>query len=749
MTNQSDKLNPSYKSYKTNKSYRSHWTYKSYFLLFCAAGALLLASPAEAGIKPPPSNLGLVGYWSMDDCRSAKATDFSGSGNTGSLTNFALSTSTSNWVTGNAAKRGCALDFDGSNDYVETPNNTWGITATGTISLWIKTTQTTVAATVFSLGRGDSYNDEFGIILNYPTANKIGVFQDKLSGNYTYRQSDTTINTGAWFHVVGVMSGTGTSNMKIYINGVQETGSAATVGSPTELSDTLARYVRIGSRVTTHAYFSGSVDDVRIYNRALSATEVTALYNSGSAKLTAPSNTGLVGYWSFEDGRGSKATDFSGSGNAGTLTNFALSTSTSNWNTGNACKRGTCLNFDGTNDYVGTGDVLDGVFVGANKKFSISAWVKQDASTTTKVIVSKLGDGASGGNERQFYFGPSNSKVLFIYYGDLNGNSYRGFQADTTPITPGNWYHAVATYDGTLAYNSRVTITINGIAQSLSIPYSEGSPDAIQNGAAQLAIGAAVNLQTAYQWNGSLDDVRIYNRALSATEVASLYQSGLTKINASTAQLQQGTSLASGLVGHWTFDGQYLTTTTSTDTSGSGNNGTLTGGPVPTPGRLGQALSFDGVDDCVLAAGTAGGYTNSQSHTYAFWMYPTNVSDTYNWAFYGGSTSLILASNHPRFFYNAGSSYVIDTLTTIALNTWYHVVASYDATTNKVTFYVNGLPTTTSGALGTWTSSGGSDVGSYSGCPGSNYFNGSLDDVRVYSRALSANEVQQLYNLGR
>src|SRR3990167_250382 len=61
-------------------------------------GLIVVPASAEAGIKPPPSNLGLVGYWSFDDCRSTRSTDMSGSGNTGSLTNFALSGSTSNLV---------------------------------------------------------------------------------------------------------------------------------------------------------------------------------------------------------------------------------------------------------------------------------------------------------------------------------------------------------------------------------------------------------------------------------------------------------------------------------------------------------------------------------------------------------------------------------------------------------------------------------------------------------------------------
>src|SRR3989344_829112 len=101
---------------------KNTWIVKGFLhilLIVLTTCYLLLPAPAaHAGIKPPPSNLGLVGYWSMDDCRSTKATDFSGSGNTGSLSGFSYTGSTSNWVSGSAAKRGCALNFDGSNDYV-------------------------------------------------------------------------------------------------------------------------------------------------------------------------------------------------------------------------------------------------------------------------------------------------------------------------------------------------------------------------------------------------------------------------------------------------------------------------------------------------------------------------------------------------------------------------------------------------------------------------------------------------------
>ena len=100
-------------------------------------------------------------------------------------------------------------------------------------------------------------------------------------------------------------------------------------------------------------------------------------------------------------------------------------------------------------------------------------------------------------------------------------------------------------------------------------------------------------------FKGTIDEVRIYNRALSATEVAKLYGSGAVKTNASSANLDNGSSLERGLVGHWTFDGADVTTVVA-DRSGQGNNGYFIGGATLSAkviGKLGQALRFDGADD--------------------------------------------------------------------------------------------------------------------------------------------------------
>jgi Concanavalin A-like lectin/glucanases superfamily len=110
-------------------------------------------------------------------------------------------------------------------------------------------------------------------------------------------------------------------------------------------------------------------------------------------------------------------------------------------------------------------------------------------------------------------------------------------------------------------------------------------------------------------WDGRLDDVRVYNRALSATDVANLYAGGsigATRENASSANLTMGTTLgpANGLVGHWTFDGADVTDKVY-DRSGQGNNGYWNGSATSsakTIGKLGQALNFNGTTNFGLLA---------------------------------------------------------------------------------------------------------------------------------------------------
>jgi len=194
---------------------------------------------------------------------------------------------------------------------VQTPDRTWGFTITATVSAWIRTTG--VNGTVLALSRG-SYEDEL-LLLVWGSGN-IAVFNHKSGGNYWYRSSATAVNTGQWVHVAAVLDGGGTPDrLHIYVNGVEETGSWGTSGSPSAISDILSRALTIGRRHGGSEPFVGQIDDVQLRNRALSASEIRAeMY----ARLTG-TEPGLVGYWPMQEGTGTSAADASGNGNTGTL----------------------------------------------------------------------------------------------------------------------------------------------------------------------------------------------------------------------------------------------------------------------------------------------------------------------------------------------------------------------------------------------------------------------------------------------
>src|SRR3989338_4371857 len=220
-------------------------------------------------ISKPPANLGLVGYWSMNENTGTVASDFSGNGNRGILTNGPT------WVDG---KRGKALNFDGVNDYVGIPDRDYLDLGTSnwSLALWVKTEQSDGglfchdSASAVGCG-GDFYS------LEIIGGNAVAKFD---AGGLTARAtSTTTVNDGKWHHLVLVRSAPKVVN--IYVDGVFEdsydySGSGGTLVNP-------SRTLTIGALDGAN-FINGLIDEVRIYNRALSATEIQALYKSGAAK---------------------------------------------------------------------------------------------------------------------------------------------------------------------------------------------------------------------------------------------------------------------------------------------------------------------------------------------------------------------------------------------------------------------------------------------------------------------------------
>jgi len=225
-----------------------------------------------SGNQPPTQ--GLVGYWNFDEGTGNTAGDSSGNGNDGTIHG-------ASWTNGVS---GGALDFDGINDYVDVSSFDPSSYGKGTISTWVKLNDLS-PSTIFGFYRNDANRGVFsyqGDIPDPGTTNP-NTFTYGLRKNnvwHTDAYSNIYTTTGTWAHVVVTFDGT---TARLYHNGILNSHTESgdiwwddLGGSLTE--QFIGRYrASFGEYIS---YFSGLIDEVRIYNRALSNSEIQYLYNS-------------------------------------------------------------------------------------------------------------------------------------------------------------------------------------------------------------------------------------------------------------------------------------------------------------------------------------------------------------------------------------------------------------------------------------------------------------------------------------
>ena len=356
---------------------------------------------------------------------------------------------------------------------------------------------------------------------------------------------------------------------------------------------------------------------------------------------------------------------------------------------------------------------------------------------------------------------------------------------------------AGATGDKTITNNSNGSGAWGGVLISVEPSSTPGSPTISDTSWHHVVVttntginASATNIGkiSSSYFGGILDDIRFYSTALSSTQVSDLYQSSGAKEVDNAAHRN---ALTNGLVGYWTFDGRDIkwsdTTTEIKDISGNSNHGDAAGSLATTsvtPGKLGQALSFNGSSDYISVTDPGSGSTldfgNSASLSLSMWVYPTALSseasliskDTqadcgyntnytvyyYNGGDYGGCT----ASACPLWFDYVASGvsnhkyYTQDQV--ITLNTWRHIIITYTfGTGSSMKMYVDGQLQTGEWYFGTGNGSPVTSdqpiwIGASNYCGGLSVdipFTGRIDDVRIYNRALSATEIANLYNMGR
>lgn len=214
-----------------------------------------------------------------------------------------------------------------------------------------------------------------------------------------------------------------------------------------------------------------------------------AMHFAPQAADSGPS--GLVAHWKFDEGSGSTTADSSGNGNTGTISGATWTTSG---------KYDDALDFDGTNDRV---NVSDDDSLDLTTGLTIAAWVNRGtAGDEYETVVFKNNSG--------------NSDLVYLMYSESNTNQ-PGIWVNSsnfckgTGLSTGTWIHLAVTYDG-----SNLKVFEGGTQVGESCSYTT----AINTSTGQLSIGG--NSIWGEYFDGIIDDVRIYNRALSASEIQSI-----------------------------------------------------------------------------------------------------------------------------------------------------------------------------------------------------------------------------------
>jgi len=640
------------------------------------------------GTGPGQTTANLVAHWKLDETAGVVVSDSSSNGNHG-----VLSATGARWVAGYL---GGALDFTGEDGYVTVPNAlTLNPSTAITIMAWLKPTWT---GNNRVLQKG-MWSPQYALFSEGGTS-----FAFQLGGSDNRKlYGFPAPPAGQWHHVAATYDG---AAMKVYYDGAVVAQQPAT-GLILTFSDPLY----IGA-VRPHGAlgeeYRGAMDDVRLYDRALSESQI--------AEAMAPPSGGggtalpvAVAHWRLDESAGPIASDSSGAGHDGTVHGNPL------WQPAGGKLDGALL-FDGIDDYVDCGTFNPSAATG---RLSVCLWAKWNGlSGRHQGLVGKTDSWSA--NDMMWQIEADGPTGTLCFYRE----GMAQYVGDPVSLPVGEWAHVACTFDGAIA---KVYLDA---AQTSSRQFSFG-PDAN----AHVVLGTT-DKNTGDMFKGALDDVRICDQALSESQIKAVMAGAASEPTDGGPEPAPGGTPPAGLLAHWALD--EASGRVASDSVG-GFDGFLMGGPIwqPSAGKVGGALDFDGSNDVVVTdfvldpadgpfsvfawirGGAYGGVILSQEGSAggADWL----LADAA-----GRLKTSLTGSTGGRELSLSSAKNIVD-------GRWHEVGFVWDGANR--TLYVDGVAVAEDGQTQLRGSTGGLNIGAGKDLDADTFWSGLIDEVRIYNRA--------------
>ena len=379
------------------------------------------------------------------------------------LANNATLSGGANWTT------------DCGGNYALLTNGTGGIAQTasvfsppdvGTVAFWMRSSGVP-AITTRIMGLGGDWEVR---------QNNDGRVISDLCGDGATTIGTTTALTevGRWYHFAATFDSSN-ETYAIYVDGLLENSGT----NPVAMTQQAAAVLSFGTRTGSTEYWSGALRDFRVYRRKLCPSEIAELH-------------GLVGHWKLDELAGTTAVDSTIVGNNATYQNSPTLGMNSPVDYG--------VQFNGTNYAITSQSIIP------PSTGTVAFWMKRDGAPTGRERFLGVG------GDWEIWQDPDG-----LVRCDLGGNGLvGGFQTVTAMTIHNKWYHFAATFD---AVAGTFAIYIDGVLDV------SGSMALSSQPAAQFSIAARTGLAIE-RFQGSLDDVRIYNRVLCPAEIVKLHEGG-------------------------------------------------------------------------------------------------------------------------------------------------------------------------------------------------------------------------------